>query len=177
MLSEADSSCVAAEAEPRVPCGRPPVFSEETLRRAAGYSYARRVRTRRGTQDLVYRMFAIAVLEHYCEAYPEKAESLDWLLRPKRRHALLTELGRIAQPASDANGALRWNEDDVSRLVQVALELAEARPPTKAGVAMMRDLRRRIRAQGRSESLQGHLTLLRPSTDDLEFTRRASSSR
>ena len=59
----------------------------------------------RCAQDLVYRMFAIAVLEHYCEAYPEMAETLDWLPRPKRRHALLTELGRIAQPASDANGA------------------------------------------------------------------------
>ena len=35
----------------------------------------------------------------------------------------------------DANGALRWNEDDVSRLVQAALELAEARLPTKAGVS------------------------------------------
>jgi hypothetical protein len=33
------------------------------------------VQTRRGAQDLVYRMFAIAVLEHYCEAYAEKAEA------------------------------------------------------------------------------------------------------
>jgi hypothetical protein len=108
------------------------------------YSYARRVRTRRGAQDLVYRMFAIAVLEHYCEAYPEKAATLGWLLRP-RRHALLTELGRVARPKSDAGGALRWNEDDVSRLIEAAHDLAEARPSTKAGVAMMRDLRRRQR--------------------------------
>jgi hypothetical protein len=92
-------------------------------------------------------MFAIAVLEHYCEAYPEKAETLDWLLRPRRRHALLTELGRIAQPRSDASGALRWSEGDVSRLVQVALDLADERPSTKEGVAMMRDLRRNQRAR------------------------------
>ena len=96
------------------PRGRPPVFSEESLRRAAGYSYARRVGTRRGAQDLVYRMFAVAVLEHYCEAYPEKAETLGWLLWPKRRHALLTELGRVARPRSDTSGNLRWSEEDVS---------------------------------------------------------------
>jgi hypothetical protein len=87
-------------------------------------------------------MFAIAVLEHYCEAYPEKAEALAWLLMPKRRHALLTELGRIAQPRSDIGGGLRWNDADVSRLVGAAFTLAELRPSTKAGVAMMRDLRR-----------------------------------
>lgn len=135
---------MAADSDRRNPRGRRPVFSEEALSRAAAYSYARRVRTRRGAQDLVYRMFAIAVLEHYCEAYPEKAATLGWLLRP-RRHALLTELGRVARPKSDAGGALRWSEDDVSRLVRAAQDLAEARPPTKAGVAMMRDLRRRRR--------------------------------
>jgi hypothetical protein len=88
-------------------------------------------------------MFAIAALEHYCEAYPEKAETLSWLLWPKRRHALLTELGRMAQPKSDGSGELRWSEEDVSRLVQAALELADTRPSTKAGVAMVRDARRR----------------------------------
>jgi hypothetical protein len=127
------------------PRGRPPVFSEETLRRATGYSYARRVGTRRGAQDLVYRMFAIAVLEHYCEAHAEKAETLGWLLGPKRRHGLLTELGRVARPRSDPSGELRWNEDDVSGLIEAAFALAEARPSTKAGVAMMRNWRRRGR--------------------------------
>ena len=122
--------------------GRPPVFSEDVLGRASQYSYARRVQTRRGAQDLVYRMFAIAVVEHYCEAYPEKAEELSWLLRPKRRHALLTELGRIAQPRSAANGDLRWSEEDVSQLVQAALEVARARPSTKEGVATLRNRRR-----------------------------------
>ena len=135
---------MAADSDRRNPRGRRPVFSEEALSRAAAYSYVRHVRTRRGAQDLVYRMFAIAVLEHYCEAYPEKAATLGWLLRP-RRHALLTELGRVARPKSDAGGALRWNEDDVSRLIEAAHDLAEARPSTKAGVAMMRDLRRRQR--------------------------------
>jgi hypothetical protein len=142
-ILEADSSSVTAEADSTTPRGRPPVFTDEVLSRAAGYSYARRVRTRRGAQDLVYRMFAIAVLEHFCEAYPEKEPTLSWLLRPKRRHALLTELGRIAQPRSDASGALRWSEADVSRLMTAALALAETRPSTKAGVAMIRDMRRR----------------------------------
>ena len=87
-------------------------------------------------------MFAIAVLEHYCEAYPEEAGTLGWLLRPRRRHALLTELGRVAQPKSDASGALRWSEESVSRLVQAALEVASARPSTKEGVATLRDRRR-----------------------------------
>ena len=127
--------------------GRPPAFSEEALRRAAGFSYAREVSSRRGAQDLVYRMFAIVVLEHYCEAYPEKAKPLSWLLTPKRRHALLTELGRIALPRSDNGGGLRWNEDDVSRLVDAAFSVAEARPSAKAGVAMMRGFRRRHRAE------------------------------
>lgn len=141
-ISEADSSSVTAEADSTTPRGRPPVFTDDVLSRAAGYSYARRVRTRRGAQDLVYRMFAIAVLEHYCEAYPERERTLSWLLRPTRRHALLTELGRVAQPRSDASGALRWSDADVSLLMTAALEVAETRPSTKAGVAMIRDLRR-----------------------------------
>lgn len=140
-FSEADSSSVTVDPASSSR-GRPPVFSEDVLGRASQYSYARRVQTRRGAQDLVYRMFAIAVLEHYSEAYPEKAESLAWLLSPKRRHALLTELGRVAQPRSDVNGELQWGADDVSRLVRAAFELAEARPSTKAGVAMLRKARR-----------------------------------
>ena len=121
LLSEADSSWVSTEADSGITRGRPPVFSDEALDQAAGYSYARRVRTRRGAQDLVYRMFAIAALEHFCEAYPEKEATLAWLLRPKRRHALLTELGRVAQPRSDAHGGLSWSEADVSRLIATAL--------------------------------------------------------
>jgi hypothetical protein len=136
-FSEADSTGVT---QPR---GRPAVFSEETLRRASGYSYARRVGTRRGAQDLVYRMFAIAVIEHYCEAFPESAQAFDWLLRP-RRHSLLSELGRVAQPRSGDHGDLRWNERDVALLIQTALEVANSRPSTKAGVTMIRDQRKRI---------------------------------
>lgn len=90
-------------------------------------------------------MFAIAAIEHYREACSEKAAPLDWLLNP-RRHALLSELGRVAQPASDEQGVLRWSERDVSRLIHAALEIAEAQPSTKVGVAMIRDLRRRYRA-------------------------------
>ena len=114
------------------------MFSEEVLRRATGYSYAREVGTRRGAQDLVYRMFAVAVLEHYCEAYPEEAETLGWLLWPKRRHALLT-VGRVV-PRSDRSGNLRWSEDDVSRLMEAAFfgrgkALYETRSADDAGLS------------------------------------------
>lgn len=134
---------MSTEADSRINRGRPPVFSDELLGHAAGYSYARRVRTRRGSQDLVYRMFAIAALEHFCEAYPEKELTLAWLLTPKRRHTLLTELGRVGQPRSDAAGALSWREADVTRLITTALTVAEARPSTKVGVVMIREIRRR----------------------------------
>jgi hypothetical protein len=120
------------------------VFSEEALQRAVGYSYARRINSRRGAQDLVYRMFAIAVIEHYCEAFPEKTQSLEWLLRP-RRHSLLSELGRVAQPKSGDSGELHWTERDVASLVEIALELAERQPSTKDGIAMIRDRRKRSR--------------------------------
>lgn len=86
-------------------------------------------------------MFAIATLEHYCEAFPEKAETLSWYLRPRRRHTLLTELGRIARPRSNAAGVLTWEHDGVERLVEAALELAERRPTTKDGVARLRATR------------------------------------
>jgi len=56
--------------------GRPRVFSDTVLRQATGFSYARSVRTRRGAQDLVYRMFAVAAIELFQEAYPEKAAPL-----------------------------------------------------------------------------------------------------
>ena len=118
--------------------GRPPVFSEEALRQAAAFSYARRVGTRRGAQDLVYRMFAIAAIEHYCEAFPESAPALDWLLKPRRRDTLLSELGRFGNPSSGKDGQLQWNGEDVSLLIRAALELAELRPSTKEGVAMLR---------------------------------------
>jgi hypothetical protein len=117
------------------------VFSEETLQRASGYSYARRVGTKRGAQDLVYRMFAIVVIEHYCEAFPETAHTLQWLLRP-RRYSLLSELGRVARPKSDESGDLRWTERDVDLLVRTALEVAEKRPSTKDGISMVRGIRR-----------------------------------
>jgi hypothetical protein len=141
-----------AEDASTTPRGRPPVFSEDVLRRASGYSYARQVRTRRGSQDLVYRMFALAVLEHYCEAYPARAEELAWFLRPRRRHTLLTELGRIARPRSDGRGFI-YKERDVSRMIEAAVALARAKPPTKVGVALLRSIRadaERADAQGSS---------------------------
>ena len=118
------------------------MFSDDALRQAAAYSYARNVETRRGAQDLVYRMFAVAVVEHYCEAFPESRETLAWLLEPRRRHTLLTELGRVARPRSAGGGQLQWNERDVSLLVRIALEVADAQPSTKEGVALVRERRR-----------------------------------
>ena len=126
--------------------GRPPVFSEEILGRAAEFSYARHVGTRRGAQDLVYRMFAVAALDQYREAFPEEGAALDWLLTPVRRHTLLTELGRIGRPRTDAHGVLTWDGRDVVRLVDTAFEVAFARPSTKAGVRMIRDARRETAA-------------------------------
>ena len=117
----------------------------EALREAARFSYARRVRTRRGAQDLVYRKFAVAAIELYCEAHPEDAESLRWLLTPDLRHSLLSELGRVGEPRSDESGMLEWSARDVNRLVHAALEIADAKPSAKVGVAMIRDLRRRYR--------------------------------
>src|SRR5262245_58417229 len=121
--------------------GRPVTFSDDALARASRFSYARKVASRRGAQDLVYRMFATAVIEHYCEAFPESAEALRWFLAPKRRHTLLTELGRIARPRSDGNGGLGWDEADVSRMIEAALELAEAQPSTKSWIAVLRSRR------------------------------------
>jgi len=121
--------------------GRPAAFSDAALARATSFSYARRIGSKRGAQDLVYRMFATAVIEHYSEAFPEKADALRWFLAPKRRHSLLTELGRIARPRSDGRGELTWNEEDVSRMIDAALELAETRPSTKSGVAKLRSIR------------------------------------
>lgn len=134
----------SSETAPKRPRGRPPVFSDEALRQASSFSYARRVRTRRGAQDLVYRMFAVAAIELFREAHAEKAAPLDWLLEP-RRHTLLSELGRVAEPRSDGRGGLRWTEQDVSRLIHAALQVAEAKPATKEGVAMIRAFRGRHR--------------------------------
>jgi hypothetical protein len=85
-------------------------------------------------------MFAIAVIEHYSEAFPENARTLGWLLEP-RRHSLLSELGRVARPRTGEDGELRWCEEDVVRLIGTALEVAERRPTTKHGVAMIRGVR------------------------------------
>lgn len=134
---------MASESASRRARGRPRVFSDEALRRAADFSHVRRVRTRRGAQDLVYRKFAVAAIELFCEAYPEKAAPLNWLLTPRRRHVLLSELGRVAQPKSDDKGVLLWTEREVSRLIDVAFHIADAKPSTKTGVAMIRELRHR----------------------------------
>jgi hypothetical protein len=125
--------------------GRPHVFSDEELRRAAQFAYARRVRTRRGAQDLVYRKFALVAIELYRESHPEAAAQLDWLLEPAPRYSLLSELGRIGGPRSGRADELEWNARDVNRLIQAAIEIARAKPRTKQGVAMIRELRRRYR--------------------------------
>lgn len=122
------------------------MFTDDVLRQAAEFSYARAVRTRRGAQDLVYRRFAVVAIELYCETFPEKEPTLSWLLRPRMRHTLLSELGRVARPRSADHGELTWDDQDVVRLIDLALEVAEARPTTKVGVAMIRGRRRSARA-------------------------------
>ena len=147
-LSEADSRGVASpEASARRRRGRPRVFTEKTLQEAALFSYAKHVRTRRGAQDLVYRKFAVAAIELFRETHPEDAK-LEWLLSPVPRHSLLTELGRVARLRSDEDGVLHWTARDVSRLIAIAFEVAEARPSTKEGVAMIRELRLRQNGAG-----------------------------
>ena len=133
---------MASEAASRRARGRPRVFSDEALRQAGSFSYARRVRSRRGAQDLVYRKFAVVAIEQYRDAYPEKAAPLDWLFSPRPRHSLLSELGRVAHPKSDEHGVLEWSPRDVTQLIRAAFVIAEAKPSTKVGVSMIRDLRR-----------------------------------
>jgi hypothetical protein len=82
------------------------------------------------------------VIEHYCEAFPDNAERLGWYFAPKVRHTLLTELGRIGRPRSDGRGGMTWNEEDVARMIEAALELAATKPTAKAGAATLRALRR-----------------------------------
>lgn len=76
--------------------------------------------------------------------YPEKAAPLTWLLSPSPRHSLLSELGRIGYPRSDEQGVLQWSPRNVTQLIRAAFVIAEAKPRTKVGVAMIRDLRRRF---------------------------------
>jgi hypothetical protein len=127
--------------------GRPQVFSDAELRRAAQFAYARRVRTRRGAQDLVYRKFALVAIELYRESHPQAAQALDWLLFPTPRYSLLSELGRVGEPRSGSEGDLEWNARDVKRLVDAALAIAITKPRTKAGISMIRELRRSYREQ------------------------------
>lgn len=136
------SNTMASETASRRGRGRPRVFSDEALRQAGPFSYARRVRSRRGAQDLVYRKFAVAAIEQYRDAYPEKADPLRWLFSPSPRHSLLSELGRVAHLKSDEQGVLQWSPRDVTQLIRAAFVIAEAKPSTKVGVAMIRDLRR-----------------------------------
>jgi hypothetical protein len=123
------------------------LFTDDELKRAAEFAYARRVRTRRGAQDLVYRKFAMAAIEHYREAHPEEGASLEWLLSPAPRYSLLSELGRIAELKSGSEDALEWSAPGVNRLIEAAFVIAEAKPSTKVGVAMIRDFRRGHREQ------------------------------
>jgi hypothetical protein len=87
-------------------------------------------------------MFAVAAIELYQEANSERGAPLSWLLGPKRRHTLLSELGRTAKPRSDAQGRLVWCEEDVLSMISAALDIAATKPSTKDGVARIRELRR-----------------------------------
>jgi hypothetical protein len=136
---------VTTEAASKKPRGRGRIFSDDELRRSAQFAYARRVRSRRGAQDLVYRKFAVAAIELYREAHPEEGASLEWLLSPTPRYSILSELGRIGEPRSGEDDVLEWSARDVNRLIHAAFEIARVRPTTKVGVAMIRDVRRRYR--------------------------------
>jgi hypothetical protein len=153
-----------AEVASKKPRGRQRVFSDHELRRAAEFAYARRVRTRRGAQDLVYRRFAIVAIEVYRDAHPEAGAPLEWLLSPKPRYSLLSELGRVAEPKSGEEDRLQWSAREVNRLIQAALEIAEAKPTTKVGVAMIRDLRRRYRDDAAEPSAVPRLSIRPPKT-------------
>jgi hypothetical protein len=144
MGGAADSYCMG-EAASKIQRGRPHVFSDDELRRSAQFAYARRVRTRRGAQDLVYRKFALVAIELYRESHPEAATALDWLVHPTPRYSLLSELGRIGGPRSGRQDELEWDAQDVNALIEAAFEIARAKPRTKAGIAMIRKLRRRQR--------------------------------
>jgi hypothetical protein len=114
------------------------------------------VRTRRGAQDLVYRKFALVAIELYRESHREAATALDWLVHPTPRYSLLSELGRIGGPRSGRQNELEWDARDVNRLIEAALEIANARPSTKTGIAMIRELRRRYRdAEDRADAARG----------------------
>lgn len=93
---------------------------------------ARHVTTRRGAQDLAYRIRAVAVIEQYRKIYPEEAEPLAWLFNPGDmrgetwRHSLLTELGRASK---------------AQHIVLIAQRIAEVQPATKEGIRLIRRLR------------------------------------
>jgi hypothetical protein len=119
--------------------GRPEVFTDEALERAvrSGVSASRRVTSRRGAQDLVYRIRAVAVIERFRELYPAEAKPLEWLFEPGDmrgetwRHSLLTELGRAEKP--------QW-------IIVIAQRLAELQPTTKTGIRLIRQYRRALEA-------------------------------
>ena len=115
--------------------GRPRVFTDEVLDRVvrSGIASARRVTTRRGAQDLVYRLRAVTVIEQFRRIYPQEAGPLVWLFKPGDmrgetwRHSLLTELGRGERP--------QW-------IVAAALQIASLQPPAKEGIRLIRQWRR-----------------------------------
>lgn len=120
--------------------GRPEVFSEEQLELAlrAGVAASRRVRSKRGAQDLVYRIRAAYIIEEYRRIYPSESEPLKWLFYPGDmrgetwRHSLLTELGRARTP---------------QQVVAAAIYIANRQPPTKAGIRMIRRVRKAFQDQ------------------------------
>jgi hypothetical protein len=128
--------------------GRPEVFTAEALEQArrSGVAAARHVKTRRGAQDLVYRIRAVAVIERYREIYPEEATPLEWLFKPGDmrgetwRHSLLTELGRARRP--------QW-------IIAIALRITQLKPPAKQGVRLIRRWRQALEeGEARRESAQ-----------------------
>lgn len=111
----------------------------------SGVPAVRHVTTRRGAQDVAYRLRAVGVIEEYRRIYPQRAEPLEWLFRSGDRtgrtwrHSLLTELGRV---------------DSAPRMMAIALRIAELKPRTKQGIRLVRQWRESLKAS----HAEGHVS-------------------
>jgi hypothetical protein len=106
--------------------GRPRLMSTEYEKMLRGL-FGHEVRTQRGLHNVYYRQRALSVLGQYNEfkwlCDPEKMERGDldcW------KPSILVELGRI---------------EDIQEMLNIATEICELKPKTKAAILMVRGLR------------------------------------
>jgi hypothetical protein len=123
------------------PRGRPRAFSPEE--ETAFRNMFPEIRTRRGLQNRMYACRAISVLKQV--AGDEVFNRFGWLLGPsfdaaKMRFTLLTELGRLDQPA------------DIATLVST---LCKTKDPPHIAVAL---IRQRVRKKGNARPTVEHAT-------------------